>query len=73
VGARFNGLSYITGIAHHFHKGWETEIQFGWGHEWFYRDAAWKPNAGRAKGLIAGRTRRTQTGLVIDEGDNNDP
>lgn len=70
VGARFNGLTYITGIAHQFHKGWETEIQFGWGHEWFYRDAA--SENGASKGLLPG-VPGVQTGLVIDEGDNNDP
>ena len=70
VGARFNGLSYITGIVHHFQKGWETEIQFGWGHEWFYRDAA--PENTTARGLLPG-VPGLQTGLVIDEGDNNDP
>lgn len=70
VGARFNGLSYITGIAHHFHKGWETEIQFGWGQEWFYHQL--EAERGSAKGLLPD-VPGTQIGLVIDEGDNNDP
>ncbi|MCB9314763.1 MAG: type VI secretion system tip protein VgrG [Lewinellaceae bacterium] len=70
VGARFNGLAFITGIAHQYDKGWETEIQFGWDQEWFYRKIA--AENGSAKGLLPD-VPGLQIGIVIEEGDSSDP
>jgi phage protein D len=37
VGDRFNGKVYVTGILHHYEGHWQTDIQFGWRDEWFYK------------------------------------
>jgi Rhs element Vgr protein len=69
IGARFNGMAYITGIMHNYHKGWETEVQFGWGEEWFYRQI--QHDRTSAAGLLPD-VSGLQIGVVIQEGDAND-
>ncbi|MCB0573362.1 MAG: type VI secretion system tip protein VgrG [Saprospiraceae bacterium] len=70
AGARFNGLAFITGIAHHYQKGWETEIQFGWDHNWFYHQL--ESEGDSTKGLLP-HVPGMQIGVVLNEGDENDP
>jgi Rhs element Vgr protein len=53
VGDRFNGNVYVTGVMHHFEGSWQTDIQFGWREEWFYKreDIMEKPAAGLLPGV----------------------
>jgi Rhs element Vgr protein len=69
VSNRFNGLAYITGVVHNFSKGWETEVQFGWGEEWFYQQLYHEND----KLALAPRITGTHLATVLEEGDNNDP
>jgi Rhs element Vgr protein len=70
AGAQYNGLAYITGIAHHYDKGWETEVQFGWSEEWFYQQIVSERPA--TTGLLPDAAG-LQIGVVLEEGDDNDP
>ncbi|MCW3090721.1 MAG: hypothetical protein JWP81_1790 [Ferruginibacter sp.] len=53
VGDRFNGNVYVTGVMHHFEGSWQTDIQFGWRDEWFYKkeEVMEKPAAGLLPGV----------------------
>ncbi len=53
VGDRFNGNVYVTGVMHHFEGSWQTDIQFGWREDWFYKreDLMEKPAAGLLPGV----------------------
>jgi len=63
VGERFNGNVFVTGVLHHFEGNWQTDIQFGWREEWFYRkeDVMDRPAAGLLPGVNG-----LQTGSVTD-------
>ncbi|MCR1024522.1 type VI secretion system tip protein VgrG [Cellulophaga baltica] len=66
VGDRFNGNVFVTGILHHYEGQWQTDVQFGWRDEWFYRkeDIMDKP----ASGLLPG-VNGLQIGIVKDVDD----
>ena len=53
VGNRFNGNVFVTGVLHHYEGAWQTDIQFGWRDEWFYKkeDVMSKPAAGLLPGV----------------------
>lgn len=63
VGDRFNGNVYVTGVLHHYEGSWQTDIQFGWAEEWFYKkeNVMEKP----ASGLLPG-VNGLQIGKVLD-------
>jgi Rhs element Vgr protein len=66
VGNRFNGNVFVTGVLHHYEGGWQTDIQFGWRDDWFYKkeDVMNKP----ASGLLPG-INGLQIGVVSDLND----
>ncbi|MFL5773142.1 MAG: type VI secretion system tip protein VgrG [Flavisolibacter sp.] len=54
ISDRFNGKVFVTGVQHIFSdKDYQTEIQFGWNHEWFYKseDIVEKPASGLVPGI----------------------
>jgi Rhs element Vgr protein len=69
VGNRFNGNVFVTGVLHHFEGSWQTDIQFGWRDDWFYKkeDVMNKP----ASGLLPG-INGLQIGVVLDVDDKED-
>jgi Rhs element Vgr protein len=69
VGDRFNGDVFVTGIMHHFEGSWQTDIQFGWKEEWFYKkeNVMEKPAAGLLPGING-----LQIGLVVTENETGD-
>lgn len=69
VGDRFNGDVFVTGIMHHFEGSWQTDIQFGWKEEWFYKkdDVMEKPAAGLLPGING-----LQIGVVVTENETGD-
>jgi Rhs element Vgr protein len=66
VGDRFNGNVFVTGVLHHYEGLWQTDIQFGWREDWFYKkeDVMDKP----ASGLLPG-INGLQIGIVDDLND----
>ena len=66
VGKRFNGKVMVTGVLHHYEGHWQTDIQFGWREEWFYK----KENVMNqpAGGLLPG-VNGLQIGVVVDVDD----
>lgn len=68
VGNRFNGNVFVTGILHHFEGHWQTDIQFGWREDWFYKkeNVMDKP----ASGLLPG-INGLQVGIVVDANDDS--
>lgn len=69
VGDRFNGNVFVTGVLHHYEGSWQTDIQFGWRDDWFYKkeDVMNKP----ASGLLPG-INGLQIGVVLDVDDTED-
>lgn len=69
VGNRFNGNVFVTGVLHHYEGGWQTDVQFGWREEWFYKqeDFMNKPAAGLLPGING-----LQIGVVLDTKDTLD-
>ena len=69
VGDRFNGNVFVTGVMHHYEGGWQTDIQFGWRDDWFYKkeDVMNKPAAGLLPGVNG-----LQIGVVLDVNDTED-
>jgi len=69
VGDRFNGNVFVTGVLHHYEGSWQTDIQFGWRDDWFYKkeDVINKP----ASGLLPG-INGLQTGVVLDVNDTEE-
>lgn len=69
VGDRFNGNVFVTGVMHHYEGGWQTDIQFGWRDDWFYKkeDVMNKP----ASGLLPG-VNGLQIGVVLDVDDKEE-
>ena len=66
VGDRFNGDVFVTGVLHHFDGNWQTDIQFGWCEEWFYKkENVMDKSAG---GLLPG-INGLQIGKVLDVDD----
>jgi Rhs element Vgr protein len=67
VGDRFNGNVFVTGVLHHYEGTWQTDIQFGWRDEWFYKkeDVMNRP----AGGLLPG-VNGLQIGVVLDVDDS---
>jgi Rhs element Vgr protein len=63
VGDRFNGNVYVTGVLHHYEGSWQTDIQFGWAEDWFYKkeNVMEKP----ASGLLPG-VNGLQIGKVLE-------
>ncbi len=64
VGDRFNGNVFVTGVLHHFEGAWQTDIQFGWREEWFFKkeNIMEKPATGLlpgVNGLLIGRVLST--------------
>ena len=53
VGDRFNGNVFVTGVLHHYEGYWQTDIQFGWREEWFYKkdNVMEKPASGLLPGI----------------------
>lgn len=37
VGDRFNGDVFVTGVLQYYEGAWQTDIQFGWREDWFYK------------------------------------
>ncbi len=66
VGDRFNGDVYVTGVLHHFDGSWQTDVQFGWLEDWFYKkaDVMEKPAAGLLPGING-----LHIGVVVDVDD----
>jgi Rhs element Vgr protein len=66
VGDRFNGNVFVTGVIHHYDGLWQTDIQFGWREDWFYKkeDVMDKP----ASGLLPG-INGLQIGIVLEVND----
>ncbi len=69
VGNHFNGNVFVTGVLHHYEGSWETDIQFGWRDDWFYKqeDVMNKP----ASGLLPG-INGLQIGVVLDVDDTDE-
>jgi len=69
VGDRFNGNVFVTGVLHHYEGFWQTDIQFGWRDDWFYKkeDVMNKPAAGLLPGING-----LQIGVVLDVDDTED-
>lgn len=69
VGDRFNGNVFVTGVLHHYEGYWQTDIQFGWQDEWFYKreDVMEKP----ASGLLPG-INGLQIGVVLSVEDTEE-
>lgn len=69
VGDRFNGNVFVTGVMHHYEGGWQTDIQFGWREDWFFKkeDVMNKPAAGLLPGVNG-----LQIGVVLDVDDKED-
>lgn len=69
VGDRFSGDVFVTGVLHQFEGYWQTDIQFGWRDEWFYKkeDVMNRP----ATGLLPG-VNGLQIGSVLDVDDTED-
>jgi len=69
VGDRFNGNVFVTGVLHHYEGSWQTDIQFGWRDDWFYKkeDVMNKPAAGLLPGING-----LQIGIVLDVNDTED-
>ena len=69
VGDRFNGDVFVTGVLHHFNGNWQTDAQFGWKQDWFYKkpDVMEKPAAGLLPGING-----LQIGIVVDVDDTED-
>ncbi len=63
VGDRFNGNVFVTGVLHHYEGSWQTDVQFGWRDDWFYKkeDVMNKPAAGLLPGING-----LQIGIVLD-------
>ncbi|MBO9618705.1 MAG: type VI secretion system tip protein VgrG [Niabella sp.] len=63
VGDRFNGNVFVTGVLQQYEGAWQTDIQFGWREDWFYKkeDVMDKP----ASGLLPG-INGLQIGVVKD-------
>jgi Rhs element Vgr protein len=68
VGDCYNGDVFVTGVLHQFEGYWQTDIQFGWKEEWFYKkeDVMDKP----ASGLLPG-VNGLQIGTVLDTEDKD--
>lgn len=68
VGDRFNGNVFVTGVLHHYEGYWQTDIQFGWRDEWFYKkeNVMDKPAAGLLPGVNG-----LQIGVVVDVNDTD--
>ncbi|KAA2239281.1 type VI secretion system tip protein VgrG [Chitinophaga agrisoli] len=69
VGDRFNGNVFVTGVLHHFEGNWQTDIQFGWRDDWFYKkeNVMDKPAAGLLPGVSG-----LQIGTVVDLDDQEE-
>ncbi len=69
VGDRFNGDVFVTGVLHHFDGNWQTDVQFGWQEDWFYKktDVMEKPAGGLLPGING-----LQIGVVVDVDDTED-
>jgi Rhs element Vgr protein len=69
VGDRFNGDVFVTGVLHHYEGLWQTDIQFGWRDDWFYKkeDVMEKPSSGLLPGVNG-----LQIGVVKDINDDQD-
>jgi Rhs element Vgr protein len=69
VGDRFNGNVFVTGVLHHYEGSWQTDIQFGWRDDWFYKkeDVMNKPAAGLLPGING-----LQIGIVLDVNDTEE-
>jgi len=67
VGDRFNGNVFVTGVLHHYEGYWQTDVQFGWREEWFYKkdNVMDKP----ASGLLPG-INGLQIGVVLSTDDS---
>lgn len=66
VGDKFNGDVFVTGILHHYEGHWQTDVQFGWKDDWFYKkeNVMDKP----ASGLLPG-VNGLLIGQVVDVND----
>jgi Rhs element Vgr protein len=66
VGERFNGDVFVTGVLHQYDGNWQTDVQFGWSDDWFYKkdDVMNQP----ASGLLPG-INGLQIGVVLDVDD----
>lgn len=53
VGNRFNGNVFVTGVLHHYEGYWQTDVQFGWRDDWFYKkeNVMDKPASGLLPGI----------------------
>lgn len=69
VGDRFNGNVFVTGVLHHYEGSWQTDIQFGWREDWFYKkeDVMNKPAAGLLPGVNG-----LQIGVVLSVDDTDE-
>lgn len=69
VGDRFNGDVFVTGVLHHYEGLWQTDIQFGWRDDWFYKkeDVMDKPSSGLLPGVNG-----LQIGIVKNIDDSGD-
>jgi Rhs element Vgr protein len=63
VGDRFNGNVFVTGVLHHYEGAWQTDIQFGWSEEWFYKKENFMEKP--ASGLLPG-VNGLQIGVVTE-------
>jgi len=52
IGDRFNGNVFVTGVLHHYQGLWQTDIQFGWKEDWFYKKEGVVDRA--SSGLVPG-------------------
>jgi Rhs element Vgr protein len=68
VGDRFNGDVFVTGVLHQYDGNWQTDVQFGWQEDWFYKkeDVMQKPAAGLLPGING-----LQIGVVLDLDDTD--
>lgn len=67
VGEHFIGNVFVTGVLHHYQGGWQTDIQFGWREDWFYKkeNVMDKP----ASGLLPG-INGLHIGIVVSADDD---
>lgn len=53
MGDRFNGNVFVTGVLHHYQGLWQSDIQFGWKEDWFYKKESVieRPSSGLVPGI----------------------
>ena len=67
-GDRFDGDVFVTGVLHQYEGYWQTDIQFGWKEDWFYKKPDVMDHA--ASGIMPG-VNGLQIAVVQDINDED--